>query len=205
VTHLQCRNCGSPLDPRRVELGYDYCLKEECQERCVKRVHLAALGVNKAADYYVRADEVLPPPGPEPIPSGPDEDDEDDEDGKGDGGPGDPGRNKDHEDHEGSEGHRGHDLGTRDARGDTRPEKRPRSTLERLRQREAELDRALAGSYDRFRRSEITAREMEAEQRRLVAEFNELVRAENIRYRSLLRGRAGPKPERKTERRTERN
>jgi hypothetical protein len=52
------------VDPRRVELGYDYCVKEECQQRCIQRVQLAAVGVNKAADYYTRADEVLPPPAP---------------------------------------------------------------------------------------------------------------------------------------------
>jgi hypothetical protein len=45
-------------------LGYDYCLKEECQQRCLQRVELAAVGVNKAADYIMRADEVLPPPPP---------------------------------------------------------------------------------------------------------------------------------------------
>jgi hypothetical protein len=157
---LQCRNCGSPLDSRRVELGYDYCLKEECQERCVKRVRLAALGVNKAADYYVRADEVLPPPAPAPVPSGADE---------------------------------AGDLSTVEAPRSSRAEKRPPTTLERLRQREAELDRALGERYEQFRRSEITAREMEAEQRRLVAEFNQLVMGENIRYRSLLRRKTRPK------------
>jgi hypothetical protein len=160
VTRLQCRNCGSPLDPRRVELGYDYCLKEECQERGVKRVRLAALGVNKAADYYVRADEVLPPPAPAPVPSGSDEAD---------------------------------DLSAVEAPRRSRTEKRSPTTLERLREREAELDRALGERYEQFRRSEITAREMEAEQRRLIAEFNQLVMAENIRYRSLLRRKARPK------------
>jgi hypothetical protein len=64
---LQCKNCGDLVDPQRVELGYDYCLKEECQQRCLKPVRLAALGVNKAADYYVRAAEVLPPPPPASI------------------------------------------------------------------------------------------------------------------------------------------
>jgi hypothetical protein len=58
---LQCRNCGDLVDPRRVELGYDYCLKQECQQRCMKRVLLAAVGVNKAADYYSKAEEVVPP------------------------------------------------------------------------------------------------------------------------------------------------
>jgi hypothetical protein len=44
-----------------VELGYDYCLKDECQQRCLKRVLLAAVAVNKAADYYSRAEDVVPP------------------------------------------------------------------------------------------------------------------------------------------------
>ena len=63
---MQCRNCGDVVDPRRVELGYDYCLKEECQQICLKRVQLAAVGVNKAADYYMKAEEVLPPRAPAP-------------------------------------------------------------------------------------------------------------------------------------------
>jgi hypothetical protein len=167
VTRLQCRNCGSPLDPRRVELGYDYCLNEDCQQRYVKRVRLAALGVNKAADYYVRAEEVLPPPAPAPVPPGTEEEEGDDPGGDGD---------------EASAGSKVA-APTRDHPS----AKRPQSTLERLRQREAALDQALGQSYEQFRRNEITAREMEAEQRRLVAEFNQLVMGENIRYRSLLR------------------
>lgn len=58
---VQCRSCGNPVDPRRVELGYDYCLKEECQRLGVKPVKLASIGVNKAADYYTTPDELLPP------------------------------------------------------------------------------------------------------------------------------------------------
>jgi hypothetical protein len=63
---LRCRNCGDLVDPQRVELGYDYCLKEECQQRYMKRVRLAAVGVNKAADYYTKAEEVVPPVPPVP-------------------------------------------------------------------------------------------------------------------------------------------
>jgi hypothetical protein len=59
---MNCRNCGEPVDPRRVELGYDYCTRPECQERCVDRVELAAVTVNKASDQYVRADDVVPDP-----------------------------------------------------------------------------------------------------------------------------------------------
>jgi hypothetical protein len=160
---LKCRNCGDVVDPRRVELGYDYCLKEECQQRCLQRVELAAVGVNKAADYYMRADEVLPPAGPfrpsdgpaapaappageEPVPSRPSKP-----------GPSD------------------------------RPPARAKSTLERLREQEARLDEALDRSYQRFRLGEITAREMDVERDRLVEAFNRQVRSENIRYRSFLR------------------
>jgi hypothetical protein len=62
---VKCRNCGDEVDPRRVELGYDYCTRRECQERLMKRVELARVTVNKAADQYVRADEVVPS-GPRP-------------------------------------------------------------------------------------------------------------------------------------------
>jgi hypothetical protein len=62
---VKCRNCGEEVDPRRVELGYDYCTRPECQERLVKRVELARVTVNKAADQYVRAEEVVPG-GPRP-------------------------------------------------------------------------------------------------------------------------------------------
>jgi hypothetical protein len=57
---MNCRNCGVPVDPRRVELGYDYCTRPECQEACLERVELAAVAVNKASDQYVLADEVVP-------------------------------------------------------------------------------------------------------------------------------------------------
>ncbi len=57
---MNCTNCGDPVDPRRVELGYDYCTRPECQERCSKPVRLAAVAVNKASDQYVKADEVAP-------------------------------------------------------------------------------------------------------------------------------------------------
>jgi hypothetical protein len=48
-----------------VELGYDYCTRRECQELLMKRVELARVTVNKAADQYVRAEEVVPS-GPRP-------------------------------------------------------------------------------------------------------------------------------------------
>ena len=159
---MQCRNCGDVVDPRRVELGYDYCLKEECQQRCLERVQLAAVGVNKAADYYMKADEVLPPRPPAAAAAAPQEVglDEPDEEGR-----------------------------ARPARA-SRTKKRAKTTLERLRELEAALDEALDRSYERFRRGEITATEMHRERDQLVGAFNRVVMAQNIRYRSMLRGPA---------------
>lgn len=153
---MQCRNCGDPLDPRRVELGYDYCLKEECQHRCLRRVQLAAVGVNKAADYYMRAEEVVTQPAA-------------------------------------ATATEAEEVSLVEARivrpaGEKRP--RPKTTLERLLAQEADLDAALAQSYKRFRAGEITAREMDRECDQLVEAFNQLVRSENIRFRSMLRRRS---------------
>jgi hypothetical protein len=61
--------------------------------------------------------------------------------------------------------------------------------LGKLRMVEAELDRRLEESYQRFSRSEITAHEMARERDRLIRAFNRRVMAENIRYRSMLRRR----------------
>ena len=66
---------------------------------------------------------------------------------------------------------------------------RPPTTLDRLRQQELELDKALERSYARFRQGDITAREMDVERDRLIVAFNQLVTSENIRYRSMLRRR----------------
>jgi hypothetical protein len=57
---VKCKNCGEDVDPRRVELGYEYCTRPECQDRFVERVELASVAVNKAADQYVRAEEAVP-------------------------------------------------------------------------------------------------------------------------------------------------
>jgi hypothetical protein len=161
---LKCSSCGDVVDPRRVQLGYDYCLKDECQQRNLKRVTLAAVGVNKAAEYYTTAEELLPPrppapaPAPEPTPVDVDE-------------------------------AGGTDPDTETARPAPRAAARRPTTIERLRHEAARLDRDLRGCYERFQRGEITAREMDRECDALVAGFNRLVSAENIRYRSMLRPR----------------
>jgi hypothetical protein len=152
---VKCRNCGAPVDPRRVELGYDYCTGAECQERFVRGVELARVTVNKAADQYVRAEDVVPR-GPRPR-WGIDEED----DGAG--------------------------LTRRRA---PKPPRVRRLTSEKKLQRASEkLDAALMGVYERFCRSEITHAKMRSEQNALIRAYNDLVRSENIRYRSFLRKR----------------
>ena len=180
---MQCRNCGDVVDPRRVELGYDYCLKDECVQICLKRVQLAAVGVNKAADYYMKAEEVLPPRPPaaeagqvaEPEAGNPDERYELAE-------PGQPVQPRE-------PAHPGPVRGTV-PRAAAKTPKRLKTTLERLRDLEAALDSALDLSYERFRRGEITATELHRDRDRLVEAFNRVVMRENIRYRSMLRGPA---------------
>jgi hypothetical protein len=157
---LNCRICGTTVDPRRVELGYDYCTADECQRRCLSAPKFARVAVNKAADQFVRAEDVIPQgeigrnrPDDAPfLPSSP-----------GDGAPPRP-----------------------------RPRRRPtKSTQQKLRDAEADLDRRLEESYQRFARSEITAEEMARESDELIRAFNRTVMAENIRYRSMLRRRVG--------------
>ena len=153
---MNSRICGDVLDPRRADLGYDYCLKERCQELCLEGVKLAAVGVNKAADYYMGADEVHHPHLPPSTSVQP-------------GEPNEPAAG----------GHPSRPAATQEAR--------PRTTLERLRALEAQLHLDLRRSYERFERGEITSVEMERECDRLTAAFNQVVMAENIRYRSMLR------------------
>src|SRR5262245_26183950 len=152
---MDCTNCGEPVGPRRVGLGYDYCPRPECQEACVERVELAAVAVNKASDQYVRADEVVPdgPParwGIDPEPAG----------------------------EEGPVPRRPRQAP---------PARRRSSTTKRLERAAARLDSELARLYERFCKAELTAAEMRSRQNERIRAFNDLVRRENIRYRSFLR------------------
>ena len=150
---MECRFCGTAVDPRRTELGYDYCTADECQRRCVEPVKLARVAVNKAADQFVRAEAVVP---------------------QGE-----------------VAGNRLDDSPIVGSPPPAHPPARQRrvGTLEKLRRAEAELDRRLEASYQRFSRSEITAAEMAKERDELIRAFNRRVMAENIRYRSMLRRR----------------
>ncbi len=174
---MQCRNCGDVVDPRRVELGYDYCLKEECQQICLKRVQLAAVGVNKAADYYMKAEEVLPPRAPAP---------EADQVSEPEAGA----MDERHDPAERGQPVQPGPVPPSVLQAAAKTPKRLKTTLERLRELEAALDSALDLSYERFRRGEITATELHRDRDRLVEAFNRVVMRENIRYRSMLRGPA---------------
>jgi hypothetical protein len=57
---LECRFCGTTVDLRRVELGYDYCTADECQRRGLTPSRIVRVAVNKAADQFVRAEDVVP-------------------------------------------------------------------------------------------------------------------------------------------------
>jgi hypothetical protein len=147
-------------------LGYDYCLKDECQKRCIEPVRLASIGVNKAADYIMRADELLLPRAPHLVREEATEHDDDEDTTI---------------------------VAPVRPLPPTVPSKKRRlTTLERLRRLEAELDAALDRSYQRFAAGELTARELDRERDSLIQAFNQQVMAENIRYRSLLRRKAIP-------------
>lgn len=151
---MNCRNCGDPVDPRRVDLGYDYCTTEECQRVCVDRVRMARVTVNKAADQFERVERVAVP-----IPSA-----------------------------SGYSADERAETAPAAARAAKAPAKhRIPSALERLQAAAADLDGQLRRSDERFCAGEITAREMKREQNAAIGAFNSLVRAENIRYRGLLR------------------
>jgi hypothetical protein len=52
-----CIGCGDRLPAERVELGYAYCTKDDCQARFHRGVKIVAIGVNKSSDVYLVADE----------------------------------------------------------------------------------------------------------------------------------------------------
>jgi hypothetical protein len=138
----------------------------------MEHVTLAAVGVNKAADYYTKADEVLPPPAPAWKPAGEEEATS----------VGDPTAVS-------APAAAPAPANSAPTRSIPRRVATVPTTLDRLRQAEVALDLALQKCYERFRGGEITAREMERANDRLVAEFNQRVMSENIRYRSMLRKR----------------
>lgn len=74
---MKCMNCGETIASERVELGYQYCLKDECQKLCMEPVRLARVAVNKSADQFVLADDV--PPTTEPSTRRAPDDDQPDE------------------------------------------------------------------------------------------------------------------------------
>jgi hypothetical protein len=54
---LKCIECGDELLIERVELGYRYCTKPECQAAHYRGLKITTVGVNKSADSIIVADE----------------------------------------------------------------------------------------------------------------------------------------------------
>jgi len=54
ITH--CTECGDRLLDERIELGYDYCTKPDCQARRHRGLTVTTIGLNKSADVLVVAD-----------------------------------------------------------------------------------------------------------------------------------------------------
>ena len=53
---VRCVECGDRLDDERVELGYRYCTKAQCQAVHHRGLRITTVGVNKSADSVVVAD-----------------------------------------------------------------------------------------------------------------------------------------------------
>src|SRR2546421_4120428 len=53
---MKCIECGDELLAERVELGYDYCTKKECQALHHRGLALTSIAVNKSADRIIVAD-----------------------------------------------------------------------------------------------------------------------------------------------------
>jgi hypothetical protein len=68
---VSCRNCGEAVAAERVKLGYDYCTRRECVAVCLRGPEVVAVGVNKAAEQYVRREDLnLPTVPPSTVVSG---------------------------------------------------------------------------------------------------------------------------------------
>ena len=53
MSGLKCKHCGAVVEDDRVELGYDYCTRDECVDACFEPLDVVAVAVNKASDQYV--------------------------------------------------------------------------------------------------------------------------------------------------------
>jgi hypothetical protein len=56
MSMAQCITCGTELHPERAE-KYNYCMARECQEKNAKGLTMMAIGMNKAAEELMIADE----------------------------------------------------------------------------------------------------------------------------------------------------
>jgi hypothetical protein len=54
---VKCIECGDELLSERVELGYDYCTRKQCQVKHYKGLTVIVIGVNKSSDAFIVGDE----------------------------------------------------------------------------------------------------------------------------------------------------
>jgi hypothetical protein len=54
---IKCIECGDELLSERAELGYQYCMKKQCQTKHHKGLAITAIGVNKSADIFIIGDQ----------------------------------------------------------------------------------------------------------------------------------------------------
>lgn len=54
---MVCIECGDELPVERAELGYRYCMKEQCQAKHYQGLTITVVGVNKSADTIIVGDQ----------------------------------------------------------------------------------------------------------------------------------------------------
>jgi hypothetical protein len=55
---LNCRHCGDVVSEERAEAGFDYCMKPECVEACIRPLNVVAVAVNKSNDQLALREQL---------------------------------------------------------------------------------------------------------------------------------------------------
>ncbi len=57
-SNLKCRHCGDRVPEERADAGYDYCLKPDCVEACIRPLNVVAVAVNKSNDQLALREQL---------------------------------------------------------------------------------------------------------------------------------------------------
>jgi len=57
-SNLKCRHCGDPVSEERADAGYDYCLRPDCVEACIRPLNVVAVAVNKSNDQLALREQL---------------------------------------------------------------------------------------------------------------------------------------------------